>query len=171
MTQPQLTPGTRFYAAQVCCPAWWTLAILGGLALPLALWGSWQPSQPAVVAQVILPLVLLVVVPVCLAFMGGFKYVANHRGLTVSLRSLGIPLKRLNYDEITEVHVIKNFNPLQMFLGYGYRVNPARRATGFCICKGDAVEIQTADWKYVLVMPEAEGFADLIGQARQIAAR
>lgn len=163
----KLTPGTRFYAVQVSCPAWWTWSALIGLALPLALWGSWQPHQPALIGQVVLPLVLLVVVPVCLAFLLGFKYVADHRGLTVRLRMLGIPLKRLSYAQITEVKVVNDFEPLKVFLGYGYRINPRLRQAGFCLCRGDAVEIRTADWTYFLVMPQADAFADLIRQACQ----
>jgi hypothetical protein len=61
--------------------------------------------------------------------------------------------------------IIKDFSPMAVFYGYGWRVSPSKRLTGYCLCSGDAVKIETEEWSYILVMDEADSFGQVLKQA------
>jgi hypothetical protein len=78
---------------------------------------------------------------------------------------LRIPIKHIPLEDISAVEVVNGFSPFDCFMGYGWRINPRKQATGYCLGSGDAVKIKTANWSYILVMSDAEDFAEILRQA------
>ena len=169
----QLRNAARFYIEQRSNPWWWTPLIVVSLFIPLISIGVGiaciPPEGPeqvrTLLTWIVLPLILIIEVPILLCFLGGYRYSARADGLVVKLGFLGIPIKRIPISSIREVTVIKDFSPMAVFYGFGLRVSQSKRITGYCLCTGDAVKVETVDWTYILVMDEADDFGQVLKQA------
>lgn len=169
----RLRSGARFYVEQRSNPWWWNPLILVSCLVPLLSIGlsvGFYPQAGAesvlkLLSWLVLPLLFVILIPVLLVFFGGYRYSAGSDGLAVKLGLFGVPLKRIPLESIRNVTVIRDFSPLAVFCGYGWRINYSQRLTGYCLCGGDAIKVETADWNYILVMDDADNFGQVIRQA------
>jgi len=94
-----------------------------------------------------------------LPFVGGFAFRVDSSGVTVMLGLLRIPIKRLPWSSIESIAVVPDIRPLDDFRGYGWRTNPATRKTAYILSSGDAVQVASGGWNYLLIMPNPNDFA------------
>jgi hypothetical protein len=169
-----LKSARHFYVEQRSNPWWWNPLLVVSAAISIGVFvlgwivvppGSAGDFARMAILYFALPLELLIMLPVVVCFFGGYRYVARREGVTVRLGLIGIPLKRIPLSALTGVSVIRDFSPLTEFMGYGWRINPKSRLTGYCLCSGDAVKLETGNWSYILVMDSADEFADIVKQA------
>lgn len=92
---------------------------------------------------------------------GGLRVLVNENRVMVKLGVIGIPLLRLNTDEITDVQV-HSFSPLRDFGGYGIRINREMKAYFFRGNRG--VKVRTIEGKqYLIGSDHPEKLAAVIG--------
>ena len=99
--------------------AWWLRLLLLGL-LGWTIWLLARSGLAGVASA--LPGVLLGAV-----MWGGFRVVADRRGVHLRIGQLGIPIRNLSWQEIRAVR-LREFSPLAEFGGWGLRYRPGTTA-------------------------------------------